>query len=153
MRTRLRKRIRQGFFDIELLQDELSDDDIEKISTSFGPENLEDFGGEELALALRSTVALVYRFARAGELDPDQIIKDGIAEGKRSRVAHIRQKLEESPGSLTLNELELLHKSGELDEAEYEELFKSALGGPRPGVVFGGDDVKDLLAEHINDGE
>jgi len=134
-KTRLRKRVRQGLIDFELLQKQLDDGDVQMIAMSFGPSGLEDFGGEELALALRSTVAFVYRVAREGGLDPETVIEDGVNEGKTNRLDVLEERFNQGDDSLTVAELEELAGAGRIDRDERQEWLSERFTD-RPEVGF-----------------
>lgn len=116
-RARIRDRIDAGLDDLGLLAEH---------------PDLDEFvdADDSLASQLRSTVAFVYRAGEMADLDVDELIEEGIVEGRRGHAGVLLKRFRDDPDSLTLGEFRELQLSGKLTRDVYSEVTRGDVRAP-----------------------
>lgn len=151
MRTRIRERVRIGILDDLPLVMTPRGDDVEPFDPEeiFDPEGGDPVTGRELADSLRSMVALSYQLADAGRLDPEEIIEEGIEQGRRSRSEYLVEWFQKDPKRLTIEEMERVLELELVDPVEWVQVRNEVLGLPEPRGLDA--EALDELDEEVDD--
>jgi hypothetical protein len=77
----------------------------------------DDFDFQELGEGISGLVAALYMIGDAVDMfDAEKAIQEGIARGKKGRIAAIKQKLDDDPRRLTLGEWDELRENTDMEE-------------------------------------
>lgn len=83
----------------------------------------------DVSRGVRDLVAWAYRVVDAAGGDPEQVVSDGMADARGERLDRILEKLEETPGEITIDEIGMLNEHGYIDDEQHTEMFKQWIGG------------------------
>lgn len=103
----------------------------------------------DLRRALVGQIAFAYKTAIAAGFDGDQIIEQGVKQGKEGELAALYEQYLESPETLTVQDVARLAEAGKLDNDPFIELAESF--APAPEKRGDDDKVVEDLAEFLAD--
>lgn len=117
MRARVYGRLRAAIQeDGELVADALEKPNSEDAWLDADPV-ADDTDFQELGDGIRDLVAALYMIGDAVDMfDAEKAIQEGIARGKKGRIASIKQKLNDDPSKLTLGEWADLRENSDMGE-------------------------------------
>ena len=150
-RGEIRERVRAAILeDVPVILEKLEPEEI------FDPKVGDTITRRELADALRPMVVLAYRLADAAHLDPEEIIDDGVSQGRASRGEYLLECFREDPGRLTLAELKLLRDEELIDETAFTKVyhgFLESIGIEIPDAIQRQVELADEEGEESFDAE
>jgi hypothetical protein len=136
-RSRVRRRLGDALLDFIILDEHLPERDLHQIYAPSGDSRGEvrDRVERHLVPGLKAQVKFVYKAAKAGGLEAEQLIEDAVDESKGTRIDKLVKKYERNPQSLTVAELGTLVDAGEIGREEYNALLRDNLEPPEGGKV------------------
>jgi hypothetical protein len=115
-RRAIRERVREAIHDLRLLNNELSDEELEK---AVGPKQM---GWVDLTRSLVPATTFLYRVGEThGSLDTEGVLSQGVADAQQDRLKELKQQWDEHPGMLTWSQIMDLERAGYIEPEEARE--------------------------------
>lgn len=143
MRSRVHDRVRAGLTrDIHLVLHGLESGELNEQTI------VSDVGRDELREAIAAQVAVLYRLGNFGHnVDVEKCIREGLKRGQEQRVEVLKERLQNDPSSLTIEELTLLRQAAPEVSDRVNRVLERSMREPVPGRVAPDAPVDDVLPD------